>query len=338
MLALLRRHQSLLVRRAADHRGLRCARPCAGPIDGTHRNAPVGSRAFLPSELPAVVDLFHDFASTKTGHLSFNGLGRLLGAIGEKPSKTTLEELFAMADTDLSGAIDLEEFLVASDKLLADHPARVILVVGGPGSGKGLLCSRLVEECGVAHVSCGDLLRSEVAAGTPLGKEVGELIARGELVSSELITTLLRRRMRAFPSSRLLLDGFPRSRQNAIDFAERCGKPELALHLTCPEEVMLQRILKRAADEGRADDTPEAAANRIEIFNEQGAPTMAWLRESKVPIVEVDAQGTPEEVWGQLVAVGRLMRGAVQLDSGSTHTSNGNGNGAYRRLNRMRSL
>jgi adenylate kinase family enzyme len=144
---------------------------------------------------------------------------------------------------------------VASHRILGSSPARAILVVGGPGSGKGLLCSRLVAECGVSHVSCGDMLREEVQRSTPLGIQVrktprwprswpnfsplqlyshrnawaslhllgqpnsflarqcAEIMQRGELVSSEVITTLLRRRMREFPGRRLLLDGFPRSRQ-----------------------------------------------------------------------------------------------------------------------------
>ena len=113
---------------------------------------------------------------------------------------------------------NLDEFLAASDALLASNPARSILLVGGPGSGKGTICKRLVAECGVSHVSCGDMLREEVAADTPLGKECSAIMQRGELVSSELIVTLLRRRMRRFGGRRLLLDGFPRSKQNAIDF------------------------------------------------------------------------------------------------------------------------
>ena len=76
---------------------------------------------------------------------------------------------------------------------------------------------------------------------------------------------------------------------------------------------MIDRILKRAALEGRADDTREAALRRIEIYNEAGRPTMEWLRERKVPIVEIDASGTPYEVWQQLCVVGRLMRNAVAI-------------------------
>ena len=272
------------------------------------------SKAFLPSEMPAVVDLFDDFAG-ESKMLDREGLRRILNAVGEKPSSQQLEELFIMADADSSGEIDLDEFLAASDALLASNPARSILLVGGPGSGKGTICKRLVAECGVSHVSCGDMLREEVAADTPLGKECSAIMQRGELVSSELIVTLLRRRMRRFGGRRLLLDGFPRSKQNAIDFEAQCGRPELALHLTCSEGTMLQRIMKRALIENRADDNRETALARMATYAEQSEPTLEWLKDSRVPIVELDCNGSVDEVWSQLLAIGRLMRGAVAVRS-----------------------
>ena len=152
------------------------------------RSAPpalrAGSAAFLPSELPAVVDLFSDYASSD-GTLSEERLARLLAAVGEPPDAGMIGELFAAADTDNSGGIDLAEFLAAADLLLASNPqvlARCTLVVGGPGSGKGVLCDRLVTECGVGHVSSGDLLREEVKANTPLGQQAAEIMAKGDLV------------------------------------------------------------------------------------------------------------------------------------------------------------
>ena len=250
-------------------------------LSSSTSDPPAGSRAFLPSELPAVVDLFSDFADAN-GTLSPERLAKLLAAVGEPPDEALLSQLFTMADTDRSGCVDLGEFLAAADTILASNPqvlARCTLVVGGPGSGKGVLCARLVAECGMGHMSSGDMLREEVAADTPIGKEASEIMAKGDLVPSAMITAMLRRRLRGSGGRRLLLDGFPRSRQNAIDFAAQCGRPELALHLVCDEEVMIERILKRAEVEGRADDNIETARQRIKVFNESGAPTMKWLRE-----------------------------------------------------------
>jgi adenylate kinase family enzyme len=276
-----------------------------------------GSAAFLPSELPAVVDLFSDYASAD-GTLTEECLARLLAAVGEPPDPEIISQLFAAADTDNSGGIDLAEFLAAADTLLASNPqvlARCTLVVGGPGSGKGVLCDRLVTECGVGHVSSGDLLREEVKANTPLGQQAAEIMAKGELVPSSMIVAMLRRKMRGKGARRLLLDGFPRSRENAGGFAAECGRPELALHLVCPDEVMIQRILKRAETQGRADDNLETAKRRIAVYHESGAPTLEWLRESRVPIIELDASGTPDDVWSQLLTVGRLMRPAVTANN-----------------------
>ena len=173
----MRSHLAASVAAAAARRGcVRAARrPCFTRPSLSADPSIRTSKAFLPAELPAVVDLFDDYAGASRT-LDREGLQKLLASIGERPDAETLETLFSTADADQSGAIDLDEFLAASDQLLASNPAKNILVVGGPGSGKGLLCSRLVSECGVSHVSCGDMLREEVNAGTPLGKEVADIM------------------------------------------------------------------------------------------------------------------------------------------------------------------
>lgn len=202
-------------------------------------------------------------------------------------------------------------------KVLGEKPAGIVLVVGGPGSGKGLLCDRLAAECGAIHLSSGNLLRDEVASGTPLGKECADIMARGELVSSAVITALVRRRMRSSSKRRVLLDGFPRSLENAHDFVRLCGKPEVALHLECDDTVLMERIIKRAKqssqDSGsvRMDDNIETALKRLRTYHKYHQPTIDWLREQGVPIVNLDCSGTPGSVWKQLVAIGRLMRPVV---------------------------
>jgi len=177
------------------------------------------------------------------------------------------------------------------------------------------------------------MLREEVASRTPLGREVADIMARGDLVSSAVVTALMRRRMRRHPGRRILLDGFPRSLENARDFVELCGPPELALHLNCDDTVMIERILSRAANNGgcgdddsgdanvagaapaaaRSDDNVHTAIQRLKNYHKHHNPTMSWLKEIRVPIVELDCSGTKEDVWGQLTAIGRLMRPAVKL-------------------------
>jgi adenylate kinase len=178
------------------------------------------------------------------------------------------------------------------------------------------------------------MLREEVASRTPLGREVSDIMARGDLVSSAVVTALMRRRMRRHPGRRILLDGFPRSLENARDFVELCGPPELALHLNCDDTVMIERILSRGAGTSagsssggdvvdatssssdvvvRSDDNVHTAIQRLKNYHKHHGPTMSWLKEIRVPIVELDCSGTREDVWGQLTAIGRLMRPAVRL-------------------------
>lgn len=205
---------------------------------------------------------------------------------------------------------------MASDNILCGAPARVMLVVGGPGSGKGKLCSRLASECGVIHLSTGDLLRDEVAKDTLLGRECASIMARGELASSAVIVTLVRRRMRAHPGKRVLLDGFPRSIENAHGFVDMCGVPELALHLECDDTILMERIIIRGkkadtavnGQKKRTDDNIDTALKRLRNYHKHHHIAMDWLRAQHVPIVNLDCSGTADNVWNQLLAIGRLMR------------------------------
>lgn len=283
-----------------------------------------GSKAFiLESDRHALVDLFRKHASSEHPRsLDRHALGLVLKAVGETPDKETLEQIFQDADLDGNGAIDLEEFLTRSDKILGSVPAGMVLVVGGPGSGKGVLSKRLVEECGVVHISSGDLLHEEVARDTPLGKEVHEIMKRGDLVSSAVIVTLMRRKMRLPENAgkRVLLDGFPRSLQNATDLVELCGQPELALHLQCDDTVLIERILKRKEEDEdsnkkvRDDDNIKIALRRLRNYHNYLHVTVEWLRKNRVPVVNLDCDCPPDQVWEQLLAIGRLVRPATNID------------------------
>ena len=242
--------------------------------------------------------------------MDFDDVRSLLRGIGETPEEDALHKFFDVADVDHNGFIDLQEFTEYSDFIVGDNPARIILVVGGPGSGKGVLCIRLQEECHVVHLSSGDMLRHEVASGSSLGKQVRGIMARGELVSSAIMVALMKRRMRQHPGKRVLLDGFPRSAENAQDLVTLCGKPELALHLACDDTVLLERIIGRGADlpadERRQDDNFQTALERLRTFHKHHTSTMEWLREQHVPIVNLDCSSSSKSVWQQLQAIGRV--------------------------------
>ncbi len=277
-------------------------------------------RSIANLDQDAVADLFAQYAVERNGTvcLDKNDLRALRAGIGEDTAASdSVCELFQVADLDGNGYIDLDEFLENAPVLLESNPARIIIVVGGPGSGKGLLCNRLAAECGVVHLSSGDLLRNEVERQSPLGREVKDIMARGELVSSAIIVTLMKKHMGAHSGKRVLLDGFPRSVENARDLTRLCGVPELALHLDCEDTVMLERIMERgsASVVRRQDDNFQTAIRRIRTFHKYHKPTMEWLHEQHVPVVNLDCSGTPESVWKQLMAIGRLMRPAVKVKS-----------------------
>lgn len=276
----------------------------------------------------AVADLFSQYAQSYhegVKCLNCDDIRSLLRGIGEVPADETVSKLFAVADADSNGLIDLDEFLEHADMFLGDNPARIILIVGGPGSGKGLLSKRLTEECNVIHLSSGDLLRQEVALQTNLGRTVRDIMSRGELVSSAIMVALMKKRMKDHPGKRVLLDGFPRSIENAHDLVTLCGKPELALHLNCDDTILMERIMGRGASSDntpqqvrREDDNFQSALQRLRTFHKYHHSTIEWLREQHVPIVNLDCSGTAESVWQQLVAIGRLMRPAVKLPIPST--------------------
>ena len=270
----------------------------------------------------AVADLFSQYAKVYDGTscLNCDDIRSLLRGIGVVPAATTISKLFSVADNDNNGLIDLEEFLDHADMFLGDNPARIILIVGGPGSGKGLLSKRLMAECNVVHLSSGDLLRQEVALQTNLGRTVRDIMSRGELVSSAIMVALMKKRMKDHPGKRVLLDGFPRSIENAHDLVTLCGQPELALHLNCDDTILMERIMGRGASSEntpqqvrREDDNFQSALQRLRTFHKYHHSTMEWLQEQHVPIVNLDCSGSAESVWQQLVAIGRLMRPAVKI-------------------------
>ena len=264
----------------------------------------------------ALLDLFEKYSKSREGLrcLDWHGVQSMLKDIGQDSTDNNVKELFRTVDSNGNGFIGKDEFIAKSDLFLQGRPARIILIVGGPGSGKGLLSERLVKECGVVHLSSGDLLRQEVQAGTRLGKEVEEIMKSGGLVSSAIMVALMQKRMKDHPGKRILLDGFPRSAENARDLVTLCGRPELALHLDCDDTILIERILARGKSGTRADDNIQTALQRIRTYHKYHNTTIEFLREEHVPVVNLDCSATPDGVWEQLSAISRLMRKTLWKD------------------------
>ena len=159
-----------------------------------------------------------------------------------------------------------------------------ILLIGPPGSGKGTQGERLAQRLGIEHIAAGDLLRAEVQHEPPLGKRVSDIMAKGELVPDAVILGLLMPRvLAAADANGYLLDGFPRSLEQAVEarkLAELAGAaPDAVVYLDVPREELVRRILARAATEGRADDNEETVQNRLKVFDEATSPLVEHYRE-----------------------------------------------------------
>ena len=180
-----------------------------------------------------------------------------------------------------------------------------LVLLGAPGSGKGTQAARLKDHLQVPHISTGDLLRAEVAAGSKLGLEAKEIMARGELVSDAILLGMLEERFSRPDTARgFILDGYPRNLAQADALSgllARIGQPfDYAVQLDVPTELLVERIAGRAKAEGRADDTPESVRTRLKVYNDVTAPVVDYYRQHG-QLTVVDGVGTLDEVFNRIV-------------------------------------
>ncbi len=180
-----------------------------------------------------------------------------------------------------------------------------LVLLGAPGSGKGTQAARLMEHLQVPHISTGDLLRAEVAAGTPLGLEAKGVMARGELVSDAILLGMLEERFsRPDTAGGFILDGYPRNlvQADALDgLLTRLKQPfDYAVQLDVATELLVERIAGRAQAEGRADDTPESVRTRLQVYNDQTAPVVDYYRQHG-QLTVVDGVGSLDEVFTRII-------------------------------------
>ena len=180
-----------------------------------------------------------------------------------------------------------------------------LVLLGAPGSGKGTQAARLKEHLQVPHISTGDLLRAEVAAGSPLGLEAKEVMARGELVSDAILLGMLEDRFsRPDTANGFILDGYPRNlaQADALDvLLKRIGQPmDAAVQLDVATALLVESIAGRAAAEGRADDSPESVRTRLKVYDSQTAPVIEFYR-THGQLTVVDGVGTLDEVFTRII-------------------------------------
>ncbi|MET4729200.1 adenylate kinase [Lysobacter enzymogenes] len=180
-----------------------------------------------------------------------------------------------------------------------------LVLLGAPGSGKGTQAARLKDHLQVPHISTGDLLRAEVAAGSKLGLEAKSVIASGKLVSDDILLGMLEDRFsRPDTHGGFILDGYPRNlaQADALDaLLKKIGQPmDFAVQLLVPTELLVERIAGRALAEGRPDDTPEAVRTRLKVYDELTAPVVEYYRQHG-RLTVVDGVGSLDEVFTRII-------------------------------------
>ncbi len=180
-----------------------------------------------------------------------------------------------------------------------------LVLLGAPGSGKGTQAARLKEHLQVPHISTGDLLRAEVAAGSPLGLQAKEVMARGDLVSDDILLGMLKDRFsRDDTKAGFILDGYPRNlaQADALDklLSSLGQRFDAAVQLEVDNEQIIERLAGRAQAEGRADDTPESVRHRLNVYDEKTAPVIEFYRQHG-QLTTVNGVGSLDEVFNRIV-------------------------------------
>jgi adenylate kinase len=180
-----------------------------------------------------------------------------------------------------------------------------LILMGPPGAGKGTQAKVVADHFGVPAISTGDIFRANVSRGTPLGKKAEEYMDAGEYVPDEVTNLMVRARIDepdAEPG--FLLDGYPRTLAQVEELdgmiAFTGHRLDAVVVLTVDADEIVSRLLRRAEEEGRADDTEDVIRRRHEVYAEQTAPLIEVYRNRGI-LVEVDGSGEADEVTGRIV-------------------------------------
>jgi len=175
-----------------------------------------------------------------------------------------------------------------------------MLLIGPPGAGKGTQAVRVAKAYDIPAISTGDIFRTNVSQGTPLGLKAKEYMDRGAYVPDDLTNDLVLSRLAEDDTaSGFLLDGFPRTLPQVFTLDEcltELGSGlDVVVQLVIEPEEVVRRLLKRAADQGRSDDTEDVIRHRLDVYQEQTHPLVAVYAERGL-LVSVDAQGSMRAV------------------------------------------
>jgi len=250
-------------------------------------------------------------------HSAVNSLNPFKHKDSSHPSKSTSE---AKKDEAAPASSDGAALTLSEKPVFGKEEAMVVFVLGGPGSGKGTQCTKLVEDLEFVHLSAGDLLRAEQSReGSPHAEMINTYIKEGKVVPMEVTIKLLENSMRDAIEGRsvatsehpegetfkiggqkkFLIDGFPRKMDQATKFEQAVCVASSVLFLVCPEDILKQRLLKRGETSGRADDNEESIKKRFTTFIETSMPVVDYYR-TQDKVIEIDSSSSIDEVYQQL--------------------------------------
>ena len=192
-----------------------------------------------------------------------------------------------------------------------------LLIVGPQGSGKGTQGVRIAETFGIPVVSTGDIFRANIKGGTELGQKVTAILDRGDLVPDELTGEIVRDRLAKDDAANgFLLDGYPRNTAQVGHLEEflagRGESLDAVILLDVPRDESISRLSLRAIEQGRSDDTEEAIAHRLDIYERETAPIIDVYSEKGI-VDRIDGVGSLDEITERIVAAldARGLRVAV---------------------------
>lgn len=179
-----------------------------------------------------------------------------------------------------------------------------LILFGPPGSGKGTQAKKIADKYDFAHISTGEIFRSEMRNETPLGLKVKSIVEKGELVPDDVLAEIIEAGLAKNQDVEgIIFDGYPRTLRQADDLEgimeKRNDQVDLVLALEVDDEEIIKRLLKRAELEGRKDDTREVIENRIEIYNKQTQPLIDYYSKKGL-YRSVNGIGSVEEIFGSI--------------------------------------
>jgi adenylate kinase len=189
---------------------------------------------------------------------------------------------------------------------LPDETGRALrlLLLAPPGAGKGTQGERLAAWSGAEHIAAGDLLRAAAQGDSELGREIAAYQARGDLVPDQIVLDVLLPAISAAAArGGFILDGFPRNLAQAMAAADIAVKGgfslQAAIYLKAPESVLMERLLARAREEGRSDDTAEVIKHRFQVFAQTTGALVPYYEERGI-LVTVNADQPPDAVTAEI--------------------------------------